>query len=166
MRFLFLFALLMPSFSSPAYSQTTTGASPPDGFVLWSSDYAREAADRLERTIGDRAMVFETIRNDEGHSIYLVLRGTTARAEFHETESDMYLVRRGRATLVIGGELVDPEILPRHQQRADSIRGGARRELEPGDIVHIPAAVPHQLIIAPGEQFMYELVKFDEEPLR
>lgn len=161
---LMTFALMLLSFAALAGGQTPAEASPPIGFVLWSSDYVQEAADRLERSIGDRAMVFETIRNDEGHSIYLVLRGATARAEFHDTESDMYVVRRGRATLIIGGELVDPEVLPRKQQRADSIRDGARRELGPGDIVHIPVAVPHQLIIAPGEQFMYDLVKFDEEP--
>ena len=74
------------------------------GFVLWPHEQVEAIADRLEASIGDRAMVFETVRNDDGHSVYFVLRGQTGRAEFHETEADLYIVHRGRATLVIGGE--------------------------------------------------------------
>ncbi len=137
----------------------------PPGFVLWTAPRLQEAADRLERTIGDKALVFETIGNYPGHSVYLVLRGTSGQAEFHETEADLFVARRGRATLVIGGELVDRKSLPRKQQRGTAIRGGVQRVLNPGDIVHIPKAIPHQLLIAPGERFMYDLTKFDEEPL-
>ncbi len=123
-------------------------------------------ADRLEASIGDRAMVFETVRNDDGHSVYFVLRGQTGRAEFHETEADLYIVHRGRATLVIGGQLTDAESLPRKQRRGSGIQGGDRHPLGPGDIIHVPVATPHHLVIDPGERFLYTLVKFDEEPLQ
>lgn len=135
------------------------------GFVLWSADRIKAAADKLESTVGDKPLVFETIGNYPGHSVYLVLRGKTGQAEIHETEADLFVARRGHATLVIGGELVDGQSMPRKQRRASSIRGGIRRDLYPGDIAHIPVGVPHQLVIAPGERFMYDLVKFDEEPL-
>jgi len=62
-------------------------------------------------------------------------------------------------------KLVDPETRPRRQQRGTSIRGGYRREIGPGDVVHIPVGVPHQLILPEGETFLYDLTKFDEEPL-
>ena len=135
------------------------------GFVLWPASGIAAAVDRLESTVGSKPLVFETIGNYPGHSIYLVLRGRTGQAEVHETEADLFVARKGRATLVIGGELVDGQAMPRKQRRGTSIRGGIRRELLPGDIVHIPIGVPHQLIIAPGERFVYDLVKFDEEPL-
>ena len=135
------------------------------GFAIWTADRLAAAADNLEKTVGDKLLVFETIGNYAGHSMYLVLRGRTGQAEVHETESDEFVARRGRATLVLGGELVDEQSLPRKQRRGSSIKGGIRRELAPGDIVHIPVGVPHQLLIASGERFMYDLVKFDEEPL-
>jgi mannose-6-phosphate isomerase-like protein (cupin superfamily) len=143
----------------------TAAPDDPAGFVLWKSAAVTAAADRLDQKIGKGRLMFETIGNYPGHSIYLVLRGATGEAEFHETESDLFVARRGRATLVIGGELVNPEMRPRRQQRAKEIKGGVRRELLPGDIAHIPMATPHQLLIAPGERFMYDLIKFDEEPL-
>ena len=146
--------------------QSSLGTPPdPEGFALWKSDRVNDTADRLGRTIGTNPMVFETIGNYDGHSIYLVLRGATGNAELHETEADLFVARRGRATLVIGGELLGAETLPRRQRRGSGIKGGGRHVLMPGDIVHIPVGVAHQLLVEPGDRFMYELVKFDEEPL-
>ncbi len=139
---------------------------PPTGFVFWPSAEVETIANRLEREIGDHAMVYETVRNDDGHSVYFVLRGLTGQAEFHETEADLYVVHRGNATFVIGGELIDAELLPRKQQRGSSIRNGNRHALAPGDIIHVPVATPHQIIVPPGQTFLYTLVKFNEEPLQ
>ena len=49
--------------------------------------------------------------------------------------------------------------------RGSSIRGGIQRELGPGDVVHIPVGIPHQLVLPEGESFLYDLTKFNEEPL-
>jgi mannose-6-phosphate isomerase-like protein (cupin superfamily) len=141
------------------------GAEPP-GFALWSSDKVKEVSERLEKNIGDKSILFETVGNWQGHSVYLVLRGKTADAEFHKTEEDLYFGMGGHATFVIGGEMVDPKNMPRKQMRAPSIKGGIRREVRTGDVLHVPRAIPHQLLIAPGEKFMYFLIKLDEEPLQ
>ena len=91
--------------------------------------------------------------------------GKSDMAELHETESDFHIGKRGKATFVIGGELVDKESLPRKQQRGTSIRGGTRYAIAPGDIFHVPPGVAHQYIIGPDEPYMYILIKIDEEPL-
>ncbi len=150
-----------------ALGQSNVAASidEPQNYVLWNSAIVEAAADHLEATLDDKALVWETIGNYDGHSVYLVLRGKTSRAEIHDTESDIQISVRGRATSVIGGELVDAESLPRKQQRGTSINGGMRQQLTPGDIMHIPPGTPHQLLIDPAEPYMYLLVKIDEEPL-
>ena len=167
MRQPLIVAVFVSAAAAVGFSQTLgTVEGSPTGFVIWSSTELKTIANRLELEIGDRAMVYETVRNDKGHSVYFVLRGLTGRAEFHETEADLYVVYRGHATFVIGGELIDAETLPRKQQRGSAIRNGTQRTLGPGDIIHVPVATPHQIIIAPGEPFLYTLVKFDEEPLQ
>ena len=154
-------------FVSVAHGQSTSDAPAPspEGYVLWQSSHVDSVADRLERELGDQDMVWETVGNYEGHSVYLVLRGRTSRAELHETESDVQIGVRGNAVHVVGGELVDAESLPRKQQRGTSIRGGLQQTLGPGDIMHIPLGTPHQLIIDSTEPYMYLLIKIDEEPL-
>ena len=167
MRQPFIVAAFISAAVVAAVSQTpATVDAPTTGFVIWPSAEVETIANRLEREIGNRAMVYETVRNDDGHSVYFVLRGLTGRAEFHETEADLYVVHRGNATFVIGGELIDAELLPRKQQRGRAIRDGNRHALGPGDIIHVPVATPHQIIVPPGRTFLYTLVKFDEEPLQ
>ena len=69
-------------------------------------------------------MVYETIGNYDRHSVCLVLRGRTGSAEFHETESDLYIAKRGRATFVIDGELVESRERRRRQRSGTAIRSG------------------------------------------
>ena len=158
---LFLCASLV---SVAAYGQSDETAQPTD-FVLWSALVVDEVADRLEATLDDKTLVWETVGNYDGHSVYLVLRGKTGNAEIHETESDVQISVRGRATSVVGGELVNAEKLPRKQIRGTAIENGLHRELTPGDIMHIPPGLPHHLLIDPSEPYMYLLIKIDEEPL-
>ena len=129
------------------YAYAQESEPPPAGFVLWTPERVDATVARLDRELGDKSLVFEAYGNYPRHSVYLVLRGKTSSAELHETEADLYVVRRGRATLVVGGELVDAEKRARKQQRGTSIRGGHRREIGPGDVVYIPVAVPHQIIM-------------------
>lgn len=153
---------------SAVFGQSSAGSATdgPLGHVLWSAAVVDAAADRLEQTLGDKALVWETIGNYPGHSVYLVLRGRTSRAEIHETESDVQISIRGKATSIVGGTLVDAESLPRKQQRGTSIEGGVRQDLTPGDIMHIPPGAPHQLLLGPNEDYLYLLIKIDEEPLQ
>lgn len=149
---------------SPVHSQDQQERNPAD-YVFWTAETVETVADRLEDSLADNALVWETVGNYEGHSAYLVLRGKTSRAEIHETESDIQISVRGQATSVVGGELLEPESLPRKQIRGTSIEGGIRRDLSPGDLMHIPPGVPHQLLIDPATPYMYLLIKIDEEPL-
>lgn len=156
--------VLVSLFACAAHAQDDQSSQPAD-YEFWSAMVVDEVADRLEESLGDKALVWETVGNYDGHSVYLVLRGKTGTAEIHETESDVQISVRGRATSVIGGELVDPEHLPRRQIRGSSIQGGNERQLAPGDIMHIPPGLPHHLLIDASEPYMYLLIKIDEEPL-
>lgn len=158
-----IFVAVLVSMLTPILASADPGAAP-TGFGLWSAAQLREAGDRLEKALGEKQLVYETLGTYKGHSVYLVLRGKTAAAEYHETESDIQIGVRGTATFVIGGELLNPKKLPRKQQQGSGIKGGARSTVAPGDIVHVPVAVPHVLIIEPGKPYMYILIKLDEEP--
>jgi len=154
--------LLLFTLTANAQSGAETG---PEGFVLWKSGQIEAATERLYKELGDKRLVWEVIGNYPGHSMYLVLRGKTSAPELHETESDFQISMAGKATLLMGGELVDPEKRPRKQQSGTSIRGAASYPLSPGDTVHVPPDTPHLLVIEPGEPYLYLLIKIDEEPL-
>lgn len=160
MRIFIVIALLtlVPALSN---AQSTDA---PVGFGLWTPAQIKAIGDRLEKELGDKKIVYQTLESTKGHSVYLVLRGKTSDPEFHETESDIQIGVRGTATFVVGGELINPVKLPRKQQRGSGIKGGAKFPIGPGDILHVPVAVPHVAIIEPNKPFLYILIKLDEEP--
>jgi mannose-6-phosphate isomerase-like protein (cupin superfamily) len=87
----------------------------------------------------------------------LAVRTRSGRAELHATSADAFFVVQGHATLVTGGTIINPR--GTEEVRGDSVQGGARAELRVGDVVHIPANTPHQLLLDGTGPFVYVLIK-------
>jgi mannose-6-phosphate isomerase-like protein (cupin superfamily) len=87
----------------------------------------------------------------------LAVRTKSGRAELHTASSDSFFVIEGNATLVTGGSIVNPE--GKEEVRGDSVRGGTRAKLAPGDVVHIPTSTPHQVLLDDTGAFVYVLIK-------
>jgi mannose-6-phosphate isomerase-like protein (cupin superfamily) len=93
------------------------------------------------------------------HYTMLALRTATGSSEIHEREADVFIIVSGQAALVTGGKIVNPHTEKPGEIRGSSIEGGERRRVAEGDIVHIPAKTPHQLLIENGKPFTYFVVK-------
>ena len=93
------------------------------------------------------------------HYLMLAQREATGSAEVHEHEADIFVIEAGDATLITGGKMVNPHAQKPGELRAASIEGGEKREVVKGDIIHIPAGVPHQLLIEKTKPFTYFVVK-------
>jgi len=68
-------------------------------------------------------------------------------------------VQSGTATLLVGGTYVNGETVAPHEKRNGTIQGGVRQKLAAGDVVRIPAKVPHQVLLDSGHDFTYLVVK-------
>lgn len=84
-------------------------------------------------------------------------------AELHETESDLMVIVTGNAELIVGGTMPGAKTTAAGEVRAPSIEGGVRQKLSPGDIVHIPPKTPHQMLLDPGAQITYFVLKVKEQ---
>ncbi len=93
------------------------------------------------------------------HYTLLAVRDATGSSEVHEHEADIFLVENGEAILVSGGTMVNAHTTRRGEIRGSSIKGGERHHVATGDIIHIPAGTPHQLLIENGKPFSYFVVK-------
>jgi mannose-6-phosphate isomerase-like protein (cupin superfamily) len=106
----------------------------------------------------------ETLKEYPRHFTMLSFRSRDGVAELHENFADVFYVLEGRATLVTSGSLVGAETISPGEMRGVSIEGGARQELRAGDVAHVPAGVPHQML-APGEKTLTcFVVKIQENP--
>jgi len=136
-------------------------AADPPGFVMWSGPDLKGYGQKLAPKMNDKKFAMERLATFGNHLAMIAHREADGEAELHETQADIFVVQGGAATLVVGGEMVDGKTTAPGEVRGPSIKGGERKTLGPGDIVHIPAKVPHQLLMPAGKPFTYFVVKVD-----
>jgi mannose-6-phosphate isomerase-like protein (cupin superfamily) len=106
----------------------------------------------------------ETLKEYPRHATMLSFRARDGVAELHENFADLFYVLDGRATLVTGGNVVGGQTIAPGEIRGASIEGGVRQELRAGDVAHVPAGVPHQMLVPPEKTFTSFVVKFQQNP--
>ena len=131
----------------------------------WSPAVLLERATTLRKLArqGDGA-ASETLREYPGHCAMLLFRSRDGAAEVHENFADVFYVLDGHATLVTGGAVAGAASIGPGEIRGSSVEGGRRQELRAGDVAHVPAGLPHQMLLR-GEQTVTCLVmKVRENP--
>lgn len=98
----------------------------------------------------------------DNHALKLSYRRQSGQAEVHVHLADMMVVQSGSATIITGGNLVDAKNENENEIKGKSIEGGTRQVLSAGDVIHIPAGTPHQLILDQGRDFSVFVVKIHD----
>lgn len=137
------------------------GAAEPAGVVVWSAAELKAHGPRLAPKMNERKVASERLASFGNHLVMVAHREADGEAEVHETQADFFVVQSGAATLVVGGALAESRTTAPGELRGPSIKGGERKPLAVGDIVHIPAKVPHQLLVPSGKEFTYFVIKVD-----
>jgi mannose-6-phosphate isomerase-like protein (cupin superfamily) len=154
-KIVFLCLLVLPLQANNPQEQ------PPAGFLHWSpADFAKDAKDLSAKAATDPHHTATKALGEFDNDYYLLgRREADGLAEWHETQADVFVVESGSATLVVGGTMNGGETVSPHEKRAPSIEGGFRKKLVAGDIVRIPAKMPHQVLLDGGHEFTYFVVK-------
>lgn len=134
-------------------------AGDPPGFHVWTAAELKGLSKSLAPKINDQKTATEQFLTVGNYLFMAAHREASGQAEYHATQADVFVVQSGEATLIYGGSLVDGKTTQPNEMRADAISGGMEKKLGPGDIVTIPAKMPHQLKLAAGKEFTYFVVK-------
>jgi hypothetical protein len=118
----------------------------------WSPPILLERAAYLKKLarFGDGSAT-EILREYPEHTALLSFRGRDSDAEMDEYHAIFFSVLAGTATLVTGGTIIRARLVEGGITRGDSIEAGTPQTLKAGDIVHIPAGLAHQILVA-GEK--------------
>jgi hypothetical protein len=117
------------------------------------------AAIKQKLSAGHPTFKSEQLKQYKGHYTMLAYREATGSSEVHEHEADILVMQEGEGTLLVGGKLVKPHVEKPGELRGTSIEGGEKMHYAPGDIFHIAAGTPHQLLVEKGNQVSYFVVK-------
>jgi len=149
-----LFVLLLaPSFAAEQSS-----------FALWT----RSAIDQREAALMNHVAADhssrETLADYGDHRFRLLYRDADGRPEEHDKIVDVVMVHSGAGALMLGGTMSGKSgNATTGEYLGTALTGGEVHPLAAGDIVHIPAGIPHSFLVPAGKHITYVLLKFPAE---
>ncbi|MGY1672672.1 heme-binding protein [Geodermatophilus sp. SYSU D00710] len=85
-------------------------------------------------------------------------RTAPGAVEYHAAVVDVMRVVQGRATVVTGGTMRSAHEVGPGELRAEALDGGTAHDLGEGDVLVVPAGVPHQFVDV-SDPFLYLVTK-------
>ena len=136
------------------------GADPP-GFGLFKASELKQRDQALSKKIGPDHSARETLADYTHHRFRLLRRDSDGFPEQHDNIIDVVIVQSGEGTLLLGGKMLNPRGgSTTGEYVGTSIEGGDRHAIAAGDVIHIPAKIPHSFLVPQGKHITYILVKF------
>ena len=136
-------------------------AAEPPGFAIWKSSELGRRDAALSTKVGPDHSARETLGDYGDHRFRLLYRDADGLPEQHDNIVDVVIVQTGEGTLLVGGKMINAKAGSGVGEYLGSgIDGGERHSLGPGDVVHIPARIPHSFLVPNGKHITYVLVKF------
>ncbi len=139
-------------------------AADPAGFGVWKASELKGMETKLSpKAKADAQKVSgEGLAKYDNHSLSLSHREGSGIAELHKKVADIFVIESGEATIVVGGTIPNPKDTAPGEVRGPKVQGGSKHMVSAGDVVHIPANTPHQMLLDPGKQVTYFVIKVTE----
>lgn len=130
----------------------------PSGFGLWrAAELAQRNSDIVARMRSDgssRETLADYGVGGNSHRLRFIRRDRDGWPELHNDIIDVVFIQSGKGTVLVGGEMTGESNVPGSQ-----INGGNRHSVSAGDVLHVPAQMPHAYLTSQGEHITYILVR-------
>jgi mannose-6-phosphate isomerase-like protein (cupin superfamily) len=126
---------------------------------VWTATEVSDRGKALGQKLDAQKVASEVVSTDGNRTFMVAHREGSGQAELHDKQADIMVITVGAVTMVYGGTIVDGKTTAPGETRGASIRGGTEVKLGAGDVIHIPAHVPHQMKLDPGKQVTYFVTK-------
>lgn len=134
--------LLAVSSGVAAASAQTSTAPAPSGFAS-GAEVQAQLKDMLAAMKPDQGFMWRPLVRDGATVAAIEIWKKPGRPAVHPAEAEYAIVLEGAGTLVSGGTMTDPKAKNPNLIEGGQIEGGTTRPLGPGDVILIPAGVPH-----------------------
>jgi mannose-6-phosphate isomerase-like protein (cupin superfamily) len=140
-----------------ALAQTTNTETGPAAFA--SGADVRAEIDAMRAAMKpDQGFMWRPLVRDGKTVAAIEIWRKPGRPAVHPAEAEYAIVLEGAGTLISGGSLADAKTSNASLMEGSRIEGGTTRTLGPGDVILIPAGVPHWFGIT-GERLILLGVK-------
>lgn len=130
---------------------------------IYSAQQLATSSPAGAKTSPQAAVSTDILQHYPNHYTMYIVRHGDGQSEWHRSMADVFFVLEGKAQLCSGGTMEGTKETGREERRGTGITGAICVPVKIGDVVHIPASVPHQVRMTSGETFTYFVVKISEE---
>jgi mannose-6-phosphate isomerase-like protein (cupin superfamily) len=133
-------------------------------FALWKAGELKMRDLALASQLRPDHSACETLGEYGNHRARLLYRVAEGAPEQHDKIVDVWIVQSGEGTLVVGGKMTGAKAGDGEGEfLGTGIEGGERHAIAAGDIIHIPAKIPHRVIAAAGQHVTYVNMRIPAE---
>lgn len=130
-------------------------------FALWTPAAIRQREAALMKNVAADHSSRETLADYGDHRFRLLYRDADGFPEEHDKIVDVVVVHSGQGALMLGGTMSGKKgSAETGEFLGSALTGGQVHALAAGDIVHIPAGIPHSFLVPAGKHITYVLLKF------
>ena len=151
--------LILMIFTASGLAQTRTPSTPSKPFVVKTKQELADIYRTAEKETGNKQI---DVAPAPGTQMRVAVFHDEKREndlfEVHDNSDDIYYVLEGKATLMLGGTLVDPNEISPGEWRSKTGTGGKTIEVRKGDLIVVPRGTPHQRTVT-GKGFSMILIK-------
>ena len=142
-----MFAIALVFVASAVFAQQPAPAPAPTAAAMKlfasSSEVAALVAKAKSDRKADQPMLAQRVVGLAPYTVNLEYRPGVGPASVHEREAELFYVVDGTATAVTGGKLVNERRTNADNLTGTAIEGGTEQRVSKGDILLVPAGVPH-----------------------
>lgn len=136
-----------------------SGQAGPGQVHVWKASEIADKGNALAKKLDAQKVASDVVSTDGNRTFMVAHREGSGLAELHDKQADIMTISVGEVTMVYGGSIVDGKTTAPGETRGPSISGGTEVKLGPGDVLHIPAGVAHQMKLSPGAKVTYFVTK-------
>jgi len=134
-------------------------------FAMWTAAAIQQREDVLKKSVAPDHSSRETLADYGDHRLRLLYRDADGFPELHDKIVDVVMIHSGEGELMIGGAMSGKKgSAETGEYMGTSLTGGQLYPLKAGDILHIPAGIPHSFHVVAGKHITYVLLKFASAP--
>jgi mannose-6-phosphate isomerase-like protein (cupin superfamily) len=137
----------------------------PQGAVVWKNSDLKNFDQTLAAKLDDRKAAVEEFRKAGDYQVAILHREGDGGVEV-ETSDVLLIIESGQATLLTG-KIVDAKVSAPKAAGGSSVSlidAGESKPVAEGDVVLIPANLPHRVLVAAGKRVTYLAIRPHDAP--
>jgi len=136
-------ALMLAAVSNAASAQTPPAPAPAQKDFASAADVQAQLRQMLAEMKPEQGFMWRPLVRDGANVAAIEIWKKPGRPAVHPDQAEYAIVLEGAGTLVSGGTMTDPKVTNPTLIEGGRIEGGVTRALAAGDVILVPAGVPH-----------------------